>query len=123
MLQQFFTVLECRFRQIESFAIENIEDEVAEPVQVVGLQISLQVVEARNPSCFFDDDLPVDQRRGELKSLQCVGNTAKAFGPVELLARQQTNGAPVDPCLHAVAVVFDLMDPFRAGRRLFAQRR
>ena len=33
LLQHSFTVLENRFFQIEPFAVENIEDEVAEPVQ------------------------------------------------------------------------------------------
>src|ERR1019366_8257505 len=122
LLQQVFTVLENHFCQIEPFTVENVEDEVAEPVGAAGLQIGLQIVEARNAARIVDDDLAVDQRRAKTKRLQCVGNTQKAFGPVELFARQEANFAPVDPRLHAVAVVFDLMDPFRAARRLFALR-
>ena len=122
LLQQVFTVLENYFCQIKPFAVENIEYEVAEPVRAAGLQIGLQIVEARNAARILDDDFPIDQRRAETKRLQCVGNTQKAFGPVELLARQEANFAPVDPRLHAVAVVFDLMDPFRAARRSFARR-
>jgi hypothetical protein len=107
LLQHSFTVLENRFFQIEPFAVENIEYEVAEPVQAAGLQIGLQIVEARNATRILDDDLPIDQRRAETECLQCARNTQKAFGPVELLARQQADRAPVDPRLHAVAVVFD----------------
>jgi predicted site-specific integrase-resolvase len=43
-LQQAFTVHEYRFRQIEPFAVKNIEDEVAEPVQAAGFQIGLQIM-------------------------------------------------------------------------------
>jgi hypothetical protein len=39
LLQQVFAVLENHFCQIEPFAVENIEYEVAEPVQAAGLQI------------------------------------------------------------------------------------
>src|ERR1700740_3055235 len=119
LLQQAFTVHESRFCQIEPFAVKNIEDEVAEPVQAAGFQIGLQIIEARNAARILDDDFPIDQRRAETERPQCVGNTQKAFGPVELLARQKTNLAPVDPRLHAVAVMFDLMDPLRATWRLF----
>ena len=62
LLQQVFTILENHFCQIEPFAVENIEDEVAEPVQAAGLQIVLQIVEARNAARVLDDNLPVDQR-------------------------------------------------------------
>src|ERR1700737_1790683 len=48
LLQQVFTVLENYFCQIKPFAVENIEYEVAEPVRAAGLQIGLQIVEARN---------------------------------------------------------------------------
>src|ERR1700732_3927206 len=119
LLQQVFTVLENYFCQIKPFTVKNIEHEVAEPVLAAGLQIGLQIVEDRNAARILDDDPPVDQRRAKTECLQCVGNAQKAFGPVELLARQKTDREPVDPRLHAVAVVFDLMDPLRAARRLF----
>src|SRR3984893_1331081 len=88
LLQQGFTILENHFCQIEPFAVKNIEDEVAEPVQAAGLQIVLQIVEARNAARILDNDLPVDQRRANTERLQRVRNAQKAFGPVELLARQ-----------------------------------
>src|SRR6202022_490569 len=120
--QQVFAVLENHFCQIEPFTVKNIEDKVAEPVQATGFQIDLQILEARYAARILDDDLPVDPRRPNTECLQCVGNAPKAFGPLELLARQEANFAPVDPPLHAVAVVFDFMDPFRAARRLFTWR-
>ena len=69
LLQQVFTVLENHFRQIEPFAVENIEDQVAEPVQAAGLQIGLQIVEARDAARILDDDLPIDQRRAKNECL------------------------------------------------------
>ena len=87
-MQQVFTVLENHFCQIEPFTVKNIEDEIAEPVQATGLQIGLQIIEARNAARILDDDLPVNQRRAKTEYLQCVRNTQKAFGPVELFARQ-----------------------------------
>src|ERR1700732_1829623 len=65
LLQQAFATLENHFCQIEPFAVKNIEDEGAEPVQAAGLQIVLQIVEARNAARILDDDFPVNQRRAE----------------------------------------------------------
>src|ERR1700730_1326212 len=60
LLQQVFAVLENHFCQIEPFAVENIEDEVAEPVQATGFEIDLQIIEARNAARILDDNFPVD---------------------------------------------------------------
>src|SRR6202040_3929141 len=54
--QQVFTVLENHICQIEPFAVKNIEEEIAEPVQAAGFQIDLQIIEARNAACILDDD-------------------------------------------------------------------
>ena len=47
-----------------------------------------------------------------------VGDAGEPLGPVEALARQQLDLAVVDAHLDAVAVVFDLVHPVRARRRL-----
>jgi hypothetical protein len=41
--------------------------------------------------------------------------------PVKPGARQQPNGAAVQPCMHAVAIELDFMEPFRPVRRLVDQ--
>ena len=54
----------------------------------------------------------------EPELLQRGGDARKPRGPVEPLAREQLDLAAVDARLHAVAVVLDLVHPFRAARRL-----
>ena len=68
-LQQVFTALENHFCQIEPFAVENIEDDVAESIHAAGFQIDQQIIEARNAAPILDDNFPIDQRRFETERL------------------------------------------------------
>ena len=64
-------------RQIEPFAVENIEEDLAEPVRATRIQVGLQIIEAREAARILDDDLPVDPRRAATECLQCVRNARK----------------------------------------------
>src|SRR5262249_4716886 len=86
-LQQSLTFSARRPRQIKPCAVKNIKGEVAKPLQPAGLEIGLQIIEARNAARILDDDFPVDQRRAELKRFCCARDARKAFGPVELFSR------------------------------------
>ncbi|TPV99297.1 MAG: hypothetical protein USCAAHI_01265 [Beijerinckiaceae bacterium] len=109
--------------KVEAVAVEQIEQEVAQPVPAAGFQIRLQIVQTGNAGRVFDDDFPVDQRRAETKFPQCIRDAAKAVRPVNRLSGEQPNARTVDACLHPVAVMLDLVNPLRATRRLLAGRR
>jgi hypothetical protein len=62
-LQQILAIEQCRFGKVEAVAVEQIEQEVAQPVLAAGFQIRLQIVQAGNAGRVFDDDFPVDEPR------------------------------------------------------------
>src|SRR5262249_7540045 len=107
----------------EAFAIEQVEDVVAQAVLAAGAEIGLQVVQAGNAGRILDDDLAVEEAGGQAETLQRRRNAAEPRGPVELLAGQQTDVMRIDPGLQAIAVILDLMDPFRAAGRALGNLR
>src|SRR3984893_4932475 len=121
-LQQILAIEQCRFGEVVSLAVQQIEYEVPKPVPTAGLQVRLQIVEAGNAPIVLDDDLAVDQRGAETKLGERICDGAKARRPVECLSGEQTGGAAVDARLNPVAVVLDLVNPFRAAGRLLARR-
>ena len=123
LLEQRLAVEQRRPGEIEAFAIEQVEGEIAEAVAAAGFQIGLEIVETGKAVLVLDDDLAVDQRRAEAELAERGGDRAEAIGPVERLAGGEPHRAPVDARLHAVAVVLDLVNPFRPARRPLARRR
>src|SRR3984893_14911228 len=121
-LQQILAIAQCRFRAVVSLAVQQIEYEVPKPVPTAGLQVRLQIVEAGNAPVVLDDDLAVYQRGAETKTRERICDGAKARRPVERLSGEQARGAAVDARLNPVAVVLDLVNPFRAAWRLLARR-
>src|ERR1700731_2511819 len=92
-LQQILSIEQCRFGEVVSLAIQQIEYEVPKPVPTAGLQVRLQIVEAGNAPIVLDDNLAVDQRGAETKLGERISEGAKAHCPVERLSGEQARGA------------------------------
>src|SRR6266851_3347222 len=84
-LQQPLPIKQCRFGEVVSVAVEQIEHEVTKPVPTAGFQIRLQIVEAGKAGVVLDHDLAVDQRGAETKLGERIRDAAKARRPVERL--------------------------------------
>ena len=110
-LQQILAIQQRRLGEVAALAIHEVEGEIAEPIAPAGFQIGLQIVEAGNPGGVLDHDFAVDQRRAEPELRQSIRDGAKARRPVESLAGQEPDAAPVDSGLNPVAVMLDLVDP------------
>jgi hypothetical protein len=67
--------------------------------------------------------LAVEVGRFHLEGPQRLDRAPVAVRPVETGPRQQLDLAAIDPRLHAVAVLFNLVQPFAARRRLVYQAR
>src|SRR5215831_9073874 len=117
-LQQIFPIEQCRFGEVVALAVKKIEHQVPEPVPPTGLQVRLQIVEVGDAGVVFDDDLAIDQRGAETKLGERISNAAKAHGPVERFSGEQTRRTAVDARLNPVAVMLDLVNPFRPAWRL-----
>ena len=65
--------------------------------------------------------LAVEVGRFHLEGPQRLDPAPVAVRPVETGPRQQLDLAAIDPRLHAVAVLFNLVQPFAARRRLVYQ--
>ena len=62
-MQQLLAIEQGYFREIEAFAIEQFEHEMAETIDLSGAQIGLQQRKAGQTGGIFDDDLAVEQPR------------------------------------------------------------
>src|SRR5262249_60569099 len=85
--------------------------------------VTLQLVHAASPFLIHNPDFAIDEPGTEPKFRARVCDAAKTRRPVERFAGQQPRLAAVDARLDAIAVVFDLMNPFETARRLVAGRR
>ena len=65
--------------------------------------------------------LAVENQRGQIEPGQCRGHRAEAMGPVEAFPAVQADLRTFGRRFDAVAVIFDLMQPSLAFRRLVAQ--
>ena len=113
---------ERRIPQIEAIdeeKIERIEGEIASTAP----QGFDQPPEARNAGLGLGNDFPVDQPRFQREGGGRLGDRFEPLGPVEALPGAHGDAAVGDAELHAVAVIFDLVEPVRAGRRLVHGRR
>ena len=108
---------EWRIPQIEAIdeeKIERIEGEIASTAP----QGFDQSPEARNAGLGLGNDFPVDQPRFQGQGGGRLGDRFEPLGPVEALPGAHGDAAVGDAELHAVAVIFDLVEPVRAGRCL-----
>ena len=69
------------------------------------------------------DELTVDQRRVDRELAENMRKLGKFGGPVEPAAGDQPDLAMLDAGEQAIAVVFDFVQPFGAGRRRSRHRR
>jgi hypothetical protein len=104
-------------RLIAAIKMKKIEYVVDEAFSLSLLERRLQRRKTGSPVFIFDDNLAVNQRRARGKLGNRGRDVREFFGPVETLAGEQTHLAAVEPGLHAVAVVLDLVRPAGAARR------
>src|SRR5215475_10605470 len=97
--------------------MKKIEYVVDEAFALPLFERRLQLRKTGSPVFILDHNFAVDQRRAGGKLGNRGRDVRKFFGPVETLAGEQTHLATVEPGLHAVAVVLDLVRPARATRR------
>src|SRR5579871_3928200 len=121
-LQQLFSIEQRRLGEVVSVAVKQVEHEVPEAVVTPGFQIRLQIVEAGKALFVLHDDFAVDQRRTEPKTEDCIRDAAKPRRPVERFAGEKPRLAAVEARLNPIAIVLDLVNPFRTARRLVAGR-
>ena len=84
-LQQRLAIEQRRLGEVEAFAIEKVEQEVAEAVAAARAEIRLQQGEARDAGGILDDDLAVEQRGAQPELRQRCRDGRKPRGPVEPL--------------------------------------
>src|SRR6185312_4422623 len=97
--------------------MKKIEYVVDEAFSLSLLERRLQRRKTGSPVFIFGDNLAVNERRARGKLGNRGRDVREFFGPVETLAGEQTHLAAVEPGLHAVAVVLDLVRPAGAARR------
>ena len=123
LLQQRLAVHQGRLGQIEPFAIQKIEQEIAIAITSVRAQVGLQQGEARDARGILDDDLAIEQRGTQPQRFQRRGDVGKPLGPIESFAREEPYVVAIDAGLRPVTVVLDLVHPLRAARRLVGRLR
>src|SRR5882724_4685094 len=79
---------------------------------------SPQQVEHGEPIFVADNDLAIDQARLDHWQTDCRHDGREQLAPVIAVAGEQTDGSAVPPGHQPVAVVLDLVQPARSGRRL-----
>ena len=112
-----FPLGQRRISEVEAIheeQIERIEGEVARTAP----QSFDQRPEAPSASLGQCNDFAVDQPRFQGEGGGRLGDRFEPLGPVEALPGAHGDAAVGDVELHPVAVIFDLVQPVRAGRRL-----
>ena len=107
--------------QIAAVEIQKIEHLIDQAIAAAVLQIGLQEREARNALVVFDDQFAVEQRGFGGQCGDRSRDRLEAMRPIQVFARQQAHLAVIEPGLDAIAVVFDLVQPFGAARRVAVQ--
>lgn len=110
--------------QIVAVQVQQVESIEGEAVAAAFAQVGLESREVRRAGIRLDDQFAVDQGSPGGQRLQGGHDRlAEPARPVEPAARQQLHATALDPCLQAIAVELDLVQPARAGRRLGHQGR
>src|ERR1700685_2492134 len=120
-LQRCFARQQRLAGQIAAVEIQKVEHIVDQAIAAAVLQIGLQQREARNALVVFDDQFAVEQRGFGGQCGDRRRDRLEAMRPIQVLARQQAHLAVIEPCLNAIAIVFDLVQPFGAARRVAVQ--
>ena len=109
-------------RKIPAVQRKEVEDIIDEAIVAPVLQVRLQQREAADAALVLDDDLTVEQRAFGGKRGNRRRHGLEPVRPVLLAASQKPHLAVIKPRFHAVAVELDLVQPFRAARRLIVER-
>ncbi len=110
-------VFERRTGQVPAVAVEQVEGEEDEVRGVAAGDPVLQFGKARGAVGGERDQLAVDQRALDRERGQRPRQRREFLGPVEPVAGDQPDRAALDPGQQPVAVVFDLVQPFRSVGR------
>ena len=105
---------------VDEQEIEGEEDELVGTTFVHGC---LQAAEDGHAIVIESAELAVDVGGFDGEPLQRLHRASVAMGPIEACPSQQLGLTAVDPGMHAVAVVLDLVDPVLARRRHVYQAR
>src|SRR5689334_16994092 len=103
--------------------MQEIEDPIDESIVAAIPQVGLQKRKAGNAVLVLDDQFAVEQRCLRGKRGYRLGNSAEPVRPIELFSCQQPHLAVIEPGLDAVAIEFDLVNPFRTVWWAAVQRR
>jgi hypothetical protein len=120
-LQRRFAVDQRRAGHVATVEIKKIEDVIDKTIVATILQVGLQQRKARHAFVALHHQFAVEQRGFGRQRRNRRGNRLEALCPIEPLARQQLDLAVVEPRLDAVAIIFDLVQPFPAARRSAVQ--
>ena len=119
-MQDFLALAERQVAQVALALPQDVEhqiDDLADP-RIEGID---QGGEIAHPLAIEHHHLAVENHRGQIELRQCRGHRAEAMGPVEAFPAVQADLRTLDRRFDAVAVIFDLMQPGIALRRLVAQ--
>src|SRR5579862_2388672 len=107
--------------QVTAVEMQKVEHVIDQAIAAAVLQIGLQEREARNAFVVFDDQFAVEQRGFGRQCGDRRRDRFEAVRPIQAFARQQAHLAAIEPRLDTIAVVFDLVQPFGAARRVAVQ--
>src|SRR5580704_7220039 len=102
--------------------VQQIKNPVDKSILATVFQVGLQQRKTGNTVFALDHQFAVEQRRLCRKGGDRCGNAFEPMRPVQLLSREQTHLAVIEPRLDAVAVEFDFVNPARSVRGGAVQR-
>ena len=97
--------------EIFAVEVEKIEQEEDERRRVAAVRSELNDVEGSDAVGTDAAEFAVEIGLARVEGRHSLGDRRVFMGPVQPGARQQLDGAAVEPSHHAVAVVFDFVEP------------